>query len=55
MQIKSVDREPGPRKATVERHPPPPVVVARRLDSNRPTRVWSLLLPPRFFPTGERK
>jgi hypothetical protein len=33
--------------------PTPRVVVARVLDRERPTRVWSLLLPPAF--PAERK
>ncbi|MGA2924777.1 MAG: hypothetical protein ABSG43_02095 [Solirubrobacteraceae bacterium] len=39
-------------QAVAERRPFPQVAVARRIDSGRPTRVWSLLLPPRFLDGG---
>jgi len=36
------------------RRPSPQVAVARRIDSARPARVWSLLLPPSFL-RGDRE
>ena len=55
VNVKSVHHESASSQVTVERRSFPRVAVARRLDSNRPTRVWSLLLPPRFFPNSGRK
>jgi hypothetical protein len=49
MKVKSLDRESASSQAAVQRRPFPRVVVARRIDSKRPTRVWSLLLPPSFL------
>jgi hypothetical protein len=45
---------PSKRDRTVAKQPKrkrtPRVAVARALDRERPTRVWSLLLPPAFPP-----
>jgi hypothetical protein len=49
MKVKSLARESASSpQATVERRSLPRVAVVRRIDSKRPTRVWSLLLPPSF-------
>jgi hypothetical protein len=48
MKTQAPDRRSGSAEAGVERRPFRRVVVARRVDSERPTRMWSLLLPPRF-------
>ncbi len=55
MEFKSRDPESPSRKVAGERRSFPRVAVARRLDTNRPGRVWSLLLPPRFLPGSGRK
>jgi hypothetical protein len=55
MKGKSVHRESDLSHGAVARRSFPRVAVARRLDSNPPTRVWSLLLPPRFSPGSDRK
>jgi len=52
MKNKSPDRGSVSPRAGVERRRVPRVAVARRIDSKRPTRVWSLLLPPSFRPGG---
>ena len=54
MKAQSLQRESVSSQVAVERRPPPRVVAARRIDSKRPTRVWSLLLPP-SFPNSGRK
>ena len=54
MNAKSLQRKSASSQSAVERRPLPRVVVARRIDSKRPTRVWSLLLPP-SFPNSGRK
>ena len=43
MMVKSLHRESASPEAAVERRPFPCVAVVRRIDSKRPTRVWSLL------------
>jgi hypothetical protein len=48
MKVKPLARELASPRAAVERRPSPRVAVVRRIDSKRPTRVWSLLLPPSF-------
>lgn len=53
MKAKSLDRESASSKAAAQRRPSPRLVFARRIDSERPTRVWSLLLPPRFLNGGQ--
>jgi len=50
MKVKLLDRGSTASRPAVDRQPVPRVAVARRIDSQRPTRVWSLLLPPRFRP-----
>ncbi len=51
----SPNREPVPSQAAVELRPFPHVVaVARRIDSKRPMRVWSLLPPPSFLRSGRK-
>jgi hypothetical protein len=40
---RSAAEQPKPKRT-------PRVAVARALDRERPTRVWSLLLPPAFPP-----
>ena len=52
MKAKSLQRESASWQAAVERRPCPRVAVARRIDSKRPARVWSLLLPPSFPNSG---
>ena len=54
MKAKLLRRGSASRQASVDRQPVPRVAVARRIDSNRPTRVWSLLLPPSFRPGGRK-
>ncbi len=54
MKVKSVHRESTAEQIDTDRRPVRRVVVARRVDSKRPARVWSLLLPPSFGP-GCRK
>jgi hypothetical protein len=54
MKIKSLRRGSPSPPADVDRQPVPHVAVARRIDSKRPTRVWSLLLPPSFRPGGRK-
>ena len=49
MRATSLHRGSASAQADAERRPSPRLVVARRIDSARPTRVWSLLLPPRFL------
>jgi 3-hydroxybutyryl-CoA dehydrogenase len=48
MKTQARDRNSTRPQAGVERRPFRRVVVARRVDSERPTRVWSLLLPQNF-------
>lgn len=48
MKSQAPDRNSACPQADVERRPFRRVVVARRVDSERPTRVWSLLLPQSF-------
>jgi len=48
MKTKAPDRNPAWRQADITRRPFRRVVVARRVGSERPTRVWSLLLPQGF-------
>jgi hypothetical protein len=55
LKVKSIHCESALPHRGVERRSFPRVAVVRRLDSNRPTRVWSLLLPPRIFPGSGRK
>jgi len=54
MKAKSLQCESPSSQAAVERRASPRVAVAQRIDSKRPTRVWSLLLPP-SFPNSGRK
>jgi hypothetical protein len=54
MKVKSHHHASSSPQADVERRRVPRVAVAPRIDSTRPTRVWSLLLPPSFRP-GSRK
>jgi hypothetical protein len=54
MKAKSLQRESASSEAAVERRPFPRVAVVRRIDSKRPTRVWSLLLPPSLLNTGRK-
>jgi hypothetical protein len=55
MKAKSLQHEPASPEVAVERRPFPRVAVVRRIDSKRPTRVWSLLLPPSFLNLGPKK
>lgn len=55
MEVKSSYPESALPQGGVERDPLPRVVVARRIDPNRPTRVWSLLLPPSFLDGGRKQ
>ena len=55
MEVKSRDRESASRKVVDERSSFPRVAVARRLDTSRPGRVWSVLLPPRFLQGSGQK
>jgi 3-hydroxybutyryl-CoA dehydrogenase len=48
MNTQAPDRNSTWPQAGVERRPFRRVVVARRVDSERPTRMWSLLLPQNF-------
>ncbi|MGZ6622155.1 MAG: 3-hydroxyacyl-CoA dehydrogenase NAD-binding domain-containing protein [Solirubrobacteraceae bacterium] len=48
MKIQAPDRNSAWPRAGAKRRPFRRVVVARRVDSDRPTRVWSLLLPQNF-------
>ena len=48
MKTQARDRNSASPQAGVERGAFRRVVVARRVDSERPTRVWSLLLPQKF-------
>ena len=52
MKVESLHRESASPEAAVERRQFPRVAVVRRIDSERPTRVWSLLLPPSFLNIG---
>ena len=49
MKVRFQRRESASPQIDVPRRRVPRVAVARRIDSERPTRVWSLLLPPRFL------
>jgi hypothetical protein len=49
MKVRSQRRESASPQIDVPRRRVPRVAVARQIDSERPTRVWSLLLPPRFL------
>ena len=49
MKVKPL-RGSASRQGDVDRQPVPRVAVVRRIDTKRPTRVWSLLLPPSFSP-----
>ncbi len=53
MKVKSL-RESALPRADVNRQSVPRVALVRRIDSKRPTRVWSLLLPPSFNPGGRK-
>ena len=53
MKVKSLRESASPR-GDVNRQPVPRVAVVRRIDPKRPTRVWSLLLPPSFSPGGRK-
>ena len=53
MKVKSLRGSASPR-ADVDGQPVPRVAVVRRIDSKRPTRVWSMLLPPSFSPGGRK-
>lgn len=53
MKVKSISGSASPR-ADVNRQPVPRVAVVRRIDPKRPTRVWSLLLPPSLSPGGRK-
>jgi len=48
VKTQALDRRWASPQARVERRPFRRVVVARRVDSERPTRVWSLLLSQHF-------
>jgi hypothetical protein len=54
MKVKLLRRGSASPRADVDRQPVPRVAVARRIDSKRPTRVWSLLLPPSFRPRDRK-
>jgi hypothetical protein len=54
MKVKLHHHESASPQTDVERRRVPRAAVVRRIDSKRPTRVWSLLLPPSFHP-GARK
>lgn len=54
MKLTALTKKSASAQIDVEREPLPRVVVVRRIDPKRPTRVWSLLLPPTFH-VGERK
>ncbi len=54
MKLKSVYRESAAVQVDTARRPVRRVVVARRVDSKRPARVWLLLLPPGFGPRGRK-
>jgi hypothetical protein len=49
MKVRSQRGESASPQVDVLRRRVPRVAVARRIDSGRPTRVWSLLLPPSFL------
>lgn len=51
MKVKSF-RESASARADINRQKVPRVAVVRRIDPKRPTRVWSLLLPPNCSPRG---
>jgi hypothetical protein len=53
MTVKLAHGESAPPQANGGRRVPR-IAVARRIDSKRPTRAWSLLLPPSFRP-GRRR
>ncbi len=55
MEVKSRERESALRKVADERSSFPRVAVVRRLDTSRPGRAWSLLLPPRFLAGSGQK
>jgi len=48
MKTQAPDRNSARPRAGLERRPFRRVVVVRRVDSERPSRVWSLLLPQHF-------
>jgi hypothetical protein len=50
MKVKRSIHQSASRRVDHEPRPVPRVAVVRRIDSERPTRVWSLLLPPGFRP-----
>jgi hypothetical protein len=54
MKAMALHQQPASAQTDVERKPVPRVAVVRRIDPKRPTRVWSLLLPPTFR-VGEPK
>jgi hypothetical protein len=54
MKAKSLHHESASPEAAVERCPVPRVAVVQRIDSKRPTRFWSLLLPPSFLNIGPK-
>jgi hypothetical protein len=54
MNAKSRQRESTSSETVVKRRRSPRVAMARRIDSKRPTRVWSLLLPPNFRVSGRK-
>jgi hypothetical protein len=53
MKPQAPDRNSVWRQAGVERRAFRRVVVVRRVDSERPTRMWSLLLPQNFDIGGQ--
>jgi hypothetical protein len=54
MKAMALHQKSASAQTDVARQAVPRVVVVRRIDPKRPTRVWSLLLPPTFH-VGERK
>ena len=54
MKLTSLHCKSASALTDVERRPVPRAAVVRRIDSKRPTRVWSLLLRPTSN-LGDRK
>jgi hypothetical protein len=54
MKVRSLQRDSASLETVIERRPFPRVAVVRRIDSKRPTRVWSLLLPPSLLNRGRK-
>ena len=54
MKLRALHQETASQHADVERRPVPRVAVVRRIESSRPSRVWSLLLPPSFQVGGPK-